>query len=174
MIEKTLDIPENVNIEIKGKRMKVSGPKGELEKEFKYFWDIKIENKDGKIVVSSESDRRKCKAMGGTIIAHIQNMIKGVTEGYTYKMRIVYSHFPFNLKVEGDKVLIHNFLSEKLPRTARIIGDTKIDIQGQDVTLTSIDKDDVAQTAANIETATKIRKKDRRVFMDGCFITSKG
>jgi large subunit ribosomal protein L6 len=172
-MENEFTVPENVTIEIDNKTVKVSGPKGSLEREFKHFFDIKITKKDNKLVVSSASDRKKVKAMGGTIIAHIRNMFKGVTEGYTYKMKIVYSHFPVTVKVEGDKVLVQNFLGENIPRVAKIVGDTKIEVKGQDVILTGPSKDDVGQTCGNIEIACKINKYDRRIFQDGVYVVEK-
>jgi len=171
-MKKEFIIPENVTIDIDNKTVKVNGPKGSLEREFKHFFDIKMGKKENKLVVTSPSDRKKVKAMIGTIIAHVRNMIKGVTEGYTYKMKVVYSHFPVTIKVEGNKVLIHNFLGENLPRVAKIVGDTKVEVKGQDVILTGPDKDDVGQTCGNIEIACKISKYDRRVFQDGIYKVS--
>jgi len=171
IMEKELQIPEGVNIDINKKIVKVSGDKGSLEREFKYFHDIKIEKKDDKIIVSSKSDRRKVKAMVGTIIAHIRNMIKGVTKGYIYNMKIVYSHFPITVKIEGDKVLINNFIGEKIPRIARIMGNTKVELNGQNIIITGIEREDVGQTMGNIEQACRITKFDRRVFQDGIYFT---
>ena len=170
-MEKELQIPEGVNVEVDGKTIKVSGEKGNIERTFKYFHDIKIEKKDNKVVVSSKSDRRKVKAMAGTIIAHTRNMIKGVTKGYTYKMKIVYSHFPMTVKVEGNKILINNFIGEKKPRIAKIVGDAKVEAKGQDITLTAINREDVGQTMGNIEQACRITKFDRRIFQDGIYFT---
>jgi len=170
-MEKELIIPDNVKVEIQNKHVKVSGQKGENGKEFKFFFDVKIEKKDNKIVVTSSSDRKKIKALVGTIIAHIKNMIKGVTEGYTYKMKVVYSHFPVTVKVEGKGVQIHNFLGEKVPRSADIVGNTKVEVNGQDIILTGPSKEDVGQTCANIEQACRISKYDRRIFQDGVYKT---
>ena len=168
-MEKELIIPEKVTVEIDNKIIKVSGPKGQLKKEFKYFFDIKITKKENKVVVSAPSDKRKIKAMIGTIIAHIRNLINGVTEGYTYGMRIVYSHFPVTVKVEDGKVMIHNFLGEKRPRIAKLVGDTKVEVKGQDVILTGTSKDDIGKTCSNIEQACRISKYDRRIFQDGIY-----
>lgn len=173
-MEKEVIIPENVEVEVDEKHARVSGPKGELRKEFKHFFDIKVKKEGNKIKVSSSSERRRAKAMVGTIAAHLRNMIKGVTQGYTYKMRIVYTHFPITIKVEGDKILINNFMGENIPRVAKIVGDTKIEVKGQDITLTGVSREDVGQTAANIEQACRISKYDRRVFQDGIYITEKG
>ncbi len=173
-MEKEIIIPENVTAEVQDKIVKIKGERGELEKTFKYFFDIKIEKKDNKIIVFSKSERRKVKAMVGTIVAHIKNMIKGVTKGYEYKLAIVYSHFPINVKMEGDKILITNFLGEKTFRKARIIGDTKVEVKGQEIIVSGINKENVGQTAANIETACRLNKYDRRIFQDGIYIKEKG
>ncbi len=173
-MEKELILPENVTIEIDNKTVKVTGPKGTLQKQFKYFHDIVITKKEDKLLVTSKSDKKKIRAMIGTIIAHVKNMTKGVSEGYTYKMKIVYSHFPVTTKVEGDKFLITNFLGEKMPRIAKILGDTKIEVKGQDVVVTGPNLEDVSQTCANIEQVCRVTKYDRRVFMDGIYITEKG
>ncbi len=109
-----------------------------------------------------------------TIKAHINNMITGVTKGFTYKMKIVYAHFPMTVKVQGDKVIIENFLGERHPRKAKILGDTKVQVKGDEVHITGIDKEDVGQTMANIEQATKIKRRDPRVFQDGIYLISKG
>jgi len=170
-MEKELEIPEGVTIEVSGKTIKVSGEKGQLERTFKYFYNIKIEKKGEKLIVSSNDDKRKIKAMCGTIIAHTKNMIKGVTKGYVYNMKIVYSHFPMTLKIEEDKILVNNFIGEKKSRTARIIGDTKVDVKGQDVVLTGINREDVGQTMGNIEQSCRINKFDRRIFQDGIYFT---
>ncbi len=172
-MEKEIVIPEGVNAKTEGKRVKISGSKGESERLFKYFFDIKIERKNDKIIVSSVSDRRKVKSMVGTIASHIKNMIIGVTKGFTYRMKVVYSHFPVTVKIENRKVLINNFLGEKRPRIARIFGDTKIDVQGQDIVLIGINKEDVGLTSSSIEQSCRISKFDRRVFSDGIYPVSK-
>lgn len=170
-MKKEIPIPDGVNVEIENKKVKVIGPKGQLEKEFKYFFDIKMSNDKNSFIVESKTDKKKEKAVVGTVVAHVKNLIRGVTDGFTYKMKVVYTHFPITAKVEGNKIVISNFLGEKTNRYADILGNTKIEIKGQDIILTGTSKEDVAQTAANIETATKISKKDRRVFMDGIYIT---
>jgi len=171
-MEQELIIPENVTVEIDNKTVKVTGPKGTIQKQFKYFYDISITKKEKKLLIISKSDKKKVGAMVGTIIAHTKNMLKGVTEGYTYTMKIVYSHFPVSIKIEGDKFLINNFLGEKVPRVAKILGETKVEVKGQDVILTGPNKEDVGQTCANIETACRITKYDRRVFQDGIYKVS--
>lgn len=173
MYSKEVLIPENVNIEIVNNKVKVSGEKGSLEKEFKAIFGVKIEKQEDKVKVSSESERRKVKALVGTIAAHIRNMIDGVTKGFTYKLKVIYFHFPITVKVEGNKVLIQNFLGERVPRVAKIFGDAKVKVDGQDIIVTGINVDDVGLTASSIEQATRIKARDRKVFQDGCWIVSR-
>jgi large subunit ribosomal protein L6 len=101
-------------------------------------------------------------------------MMIGVTKGYTYKLKVVFSHFPVTVKVDKDKVLIQNFLGERKPRVAKIVGNAQVKVEGQDITVTGIDIDEVSQTASNIELACRITGYDRKIFQDGIWIVSKG
>jgi large subunit ribosomal protein L6 len=89
-------------------------------------------------------------------------------------LRIVFSHFPVTAKIEGDKILVQNFLGERTPRIAKIVGKTQVKIDNQDITVTGIDIADVSLTASNLEKATRRTGYDKKVFMDGIYITSKG
>jgi large subunit ribosomal protein L6 len=100
-------------------------------------------------------------------------MIIGVTKGFEYRLKIVYSHFPVTVKIEGDKALIHNFLGERQPRIAKIVRGSKVEVKGDEIKVSGIDIEAVGQTAANFEQATRIIGKDRRIFMDGIYITQK-
>merc|ERR1740136_325217 len=102
---------------------------------------------------------RKQLACVRTICSHIENMIVGVTQGFLYKMRFVYSHFPINVDVKGNHVEIRNFLGEKRVR--------KIELSGNDIALVSL-------TAARIQQGTNIRYKDLRKFLDGIYVSEKG
>lgn len=168
-----VEVPENVQVEVTGATVKVKGPKGEIVRDFSYARNVRIRKEDNKVVVETYFARRKEKAQVYAISAHIRNMITGVTKGYRYWLKIIYSHFPITVKVEGDKVLIINFLGEKAPRVAKIMGDVKVKVQKSDVIVEGINIEDVGQTAANIEQATKIRGFDRRVFVDGIYIYKK-
>lgn len=173
VIEEKIVIPEGVEVNIEDDRITISGPNGSLSRSFKYpKIDIKKEN--NAISISCKLPRRKEKAMVGTFRAHINNMIKGVTKGFEYEMKVVYSHFPIKTSVKERTFIIENFLGAKYPRKAKIVGDTKVLIKGDEITITSINKEDAGQTAANIERATSIKKLDPRVFQDGIYIVQKG
>lgn len=173
MYSKEVNIPEEVKVEINGNEVKVTGPKGELKRKFDLIDGIKIEKVENKIKVSAESERRKIKAKVGTIAAHIRNMIKGVLQGFTYRLKVVYAHFPITVKVEGDKVLIQNFLGERVPRVAKIVGNTQVKVEKDEIIVSGIDIEEVGQTAANIEQACRIRGRDRKIFQDGIWIVGR-
>ncbi len=171
-------IPQGVEVAIDGLKVTIKGPKGELTRDFSHARGILLrldEDEEGKkIVVETYFADRKRKALVGTIAAHIENMVIGVTKGFRYKLKIIYSHFPVSVKVEGDKVIIENFLGEKAPRIAKIVGNVKVLAKKDEVIVEGIDIEAVGQTAANIELATKVKDKDRRVFVDGIYIYEKG
>ncbi|HIH64336.1 50S ribosomal protein L6 [Methanothermobacter thermautotrophicus] len=171
LIREEIPIPDGVDVTIDG-GVTVKGPKGELSRKFNHS-EISMAVEDDKMVLEVKFPKKKDKAMIGTVRAHISNMITGVTEGFRYRMKIVYAHFPMSVKVAGDKVVIENFLGERHPRTARIVGDTKVQVKGDEVEITGINKEHVGQTMANIEQATKIKGRDPRVFQDGIYLVSK-
>jgi large subunit ribosomal protein L6 len=97
-------------------------------------------------------------------------MITGVEKGFLYRLKIVFSHFPISVKVQDKFVSIENFTGERRARKAKIIGDVKVKVESEDVTVEGINLEDVSQTAANIEQATKVKNKDPRVFLDGIYV----
>jgi len=164
-------IPEGIEVNIDKNSVRVKGKNGELKRSFDP--SIKIKKDNDEIILLSETERRKQKALTGTIAAHINNMFHGVSDKITYKSKIVYSHFPMTVKVRGNVIIIDNFLGEKHPRKAKINEGVDVKISGQEVTVTGIDKEKVSQTAANLEQATKIKNRDPRVFQDGIYIVVK-
>jgi large subunit ribosomal protein L6 len=174
-----IEIPDCVSVEVEGTRsiiVHVSGPKGEIEREFIcHGVSIKKSTLDRwmGIEVEASSKRKEKIALVGTFASHIKNMVEGVTNGFEYKLRIVYSHFPIQAKVEGENILISNFLGERKPRKAKIFGKTNVEIEGDEIIVSGISKEDVGQTAANVELATKIKRRDPRVFQDGIYIIEK-
>ncbi len=171
-ISRSVEVPAGVTVTYDNRIVTVKGPKGENTKEL-YYPGIVITLNEGEVVVDSDIMRKNYKAMVGTYASHISNMIKGVTEGFEYKMNIVYSHFPMQTKVEGKTFVISNFLGEKKPRVAKIVGSTAVKISGNSVVVSGICKEDVGQTTANIEQKTKIKRFDPRVFQDGIYVVEK-
>jgi large subunit ribosomal protein L6 len=168
----TVEIPEGVEGTLEGRVVKIKGEKGELTRDFSHA-PIKIQMEGQTITVQASWPRKKEAALVGTIRSHIQNMIKGVTKGFTYKLKIVFSHFPITAKIKEKTLTIENFTGERSPRTAKIMGNTKVTVKGDDITVQGINLEDVSQTAANIQNATKIKSKDPRVFLDGIYVYEK-
>ncbi len=171
-MEKILKIPEGVEMRQEGNNIAVKGPKGELKRTFRHP-DVGLKISGREIKISTESKRRKVLAIVGTWVAHLGNMLAGVQKGYEAKLKMVYSHFPTKLGMEGRKFVVSNFLGEKKPRSVEISEDVKIDIKKDDVTVSGTDKEQVGQAALKIEQITKITKYDRRVFQDGCYLVKK-
>ena len=169
---RTVEIPEGVQVEVEGKVVTVKGPLGTLTRDFSHA-PVEIRLDGNKVVVEAYWPKKRERAMIGTVAAHIRNMITGVTKGFTYKLKIVFTHFPIQVSVEGDKVVIRNFLGERAPRIAKIMPGVKVEVEKEDVLVKGIDIEAVGQTAANIEMATKIKGKDIRVFLDGIYIYEK-
>jgi large subunit ribosomal protein L6 len=167
-----IEFPENVDIRKEGKMLHVKGNEGEASKEFN-FGQLKYEKKDGKVLLSHPLSTRKEKRMINTITAHIKNLIKGVQNKFEYKLKVCSSHFPINVELKGQTVLIKNFLGEKTPRKCEMPKGAEIEINKDIITIKSSNREIAGQAAANFETATKVRNRDRRVFQDGIFITSK-
>jgi len=78
-----------------------------------------------------------------------------------------------NVSIDKDIFTVKNFLGEKTPRKLRINAAVKVKIDGKDVYVEGINKELTAQTAASIETLTKIKGRDKRIFQDGIYIVSK-
>jgi large subunit ribosomal protein L6 len=172
-IKEQINIPDGVTVTMENNILTVKGEKGELKRSFSHpKINIKINNNT--LEINGKDVRRKELALIGTIIAHSKNMIKGVTEGFEYKMKTVFSHFPIKTSVEGNEFIIQNFLGERAARKALILEGVSIEINGEDIAIQGIDKEKVGQTVANIERATQVKRRDNRVFQDGVYRTSRG
>lgn len=175
MSSRIVKVPEGIDVQVDGLKVRVKGPLGELVRDFSHVsGKIDIKKKDDEISVEIlGKPRREKMALVGTIAAHIRNMITGVTKGYTYRLKIVYAHFPINVRVKDGYVVIENFLGERSPRYAKIVGNVKVTVEQDDVVVKGIDVEEVGQTAANIEATARVKGKDARVFLDGIYIYRK-
>jgi large subunit ribosomal protein L6 len=168
-VSRTIQIPEDVEVTLQSRKVTVKGPKGALTRDFHHA-PVSMEV-DGKTMrIWAEWPRKKEASLVGTIHSHVQNMIQGVTRGFTYKLKIVFSHFPISAKVKDETILIENFTGERNPRRAKIAGNAKVKIQSEDIIVQDLDLENVSQTAANIEQATRVKRKDPRIFLDGIYV----
>ena len=163
-----LKIPEEVTVTYDKPMITVQGPLGKTWKSFIKI-PVTIDVTDDKVLFKAQGTRNKSRAIMNTSRSLIRNLCEGVIEGYTIKMKIVFSHFPITVKVEGKTVLIENFQGERAPRKTKIWGETKVVPKGDDVIITGHVLTDVSQTAAEIENGSRVKNKDHRVFLDGVY-----
>lgn len=172
VLERKIKVPAGVAVEISGHAVSVAkGPK-KLSKDFGTD-EVTITRQGDEIVLQAVKNNRQHNAVLNALATHMQNLMQGAQGEFEYKMAIVFSHFPMTVTIKGNKVEINNFTGEKRPRVAKIVGQTKVEVNGKDVTVRGSNKDETGQTAANIETATRITGKDRRVYQDGIFVVEK-
>ena len=172
IVENSVEIPDGVRLSLEDKKVTVEGEKGRVARDFGHT-KLDLEDTGSSFKVWAINPRKKEAALVNTITAHVRNMIKGVTQGFTYKLKIVFVHFPMTVRVQGRRIVIQNFIGERQDRYADIAGNVNVTVQGEDVIVEGVDIEEVAQTAANIQQACKIRKKDLRKFLDGIYVYSK-
>lgn len=171
-MEKEVTLPEGVEAKLDGKELVIKGPKGELRRAFSHP-KTNLDIKGSTITVKSTEDRRKANAVVGAWAAHIRNMSKGVVTEWEARLKSVHSHFPIKVNVEGDKVVIQNFLGERRSRLAKVPKGVKVEVKKDEIIVTGMDKELVGQACGNIETVTKVTKRDKRIFQDGIYILGK-
>lgn len=163
-------VPSSVKVTKEGSLIVAKGKLGTVKKDFlKLPATITVEG--NKVVIKPYGKRKRDLAVTNTARSIITSMIKGVEKGYTYKVKVIFAHFPISVKVKGKEIHIENFFGERSARVARIQGDaTKVEVQGEDVLIKGPSLEDVSQTAANVELSTRIKDKDQRVFLDGLYV----
>jgi len=172
MLKEELEIPQGLEARFAKDSLFIKGRKGELSKELKHpLVSVKVEG--GKIIIASENERKKVKAIIGTWAVITRNMFTGVTQGWKGEMKLVYSHFPIKLKLDGSTLFIENFLGERSARKVSLPSNVKVDIDKSVIYVSGLDKELVGQACSRIEQATRIKDLDKRVFQDGLYITSK-
>jgi len=180
-----VEVPKGVEIEIKSRVVTVKGPRGNLTRDFKHVNmdlrvvggvdDAGVEKKYVQLDMWFASKRQL--ACVRTICSHIDNMFVGVTRGFLYKLRFVYSHFPINVTPNAGNVEIRNFLGEKRVRKVKLpegVEYTRTSTVKDQIELSGNDIVAVSLTAAKIQQCTNVRHKDLRKFLDGIYVSEKG
>jgi large subunit ribosomal protein L6 len=171
-ISESISLPEGVSAHISDKKLVLRKGSVELSRSIN-IPAVDISLNGNSILIDSQRGNKTQLNLIMTFIAHLKNMFSGLENKFVYKLQACNVHFPMTLKVEKENLLITNFLGEKKPRYAEILPSVHVDIKGQNITLSSHDKELAGQTAANIEKATKVRNRDRRIFQDGIYIIEK-
>ena len=179
---RTVTIPDGVAIEVKGRKVRVKGPRGILSRDFKHLSvDMFLVEEEGhkRLRVECHFGKRKRLASIRTACSHVQNLITGVTKGFEYKMRLVYAHFPINVNIEkkGTVVEIRNFLGEKRVRVVDMLPGVTIarsDAVKDELILHGNDIENVSRSTSLISQQCLVKNKDIRKFLDGIYLSERG
>lgn len=175
-----LKIEEDVKIEVKSGVVKVTGPRGTLERDLRHLrLDFEYNEQEKTIVARCWFGNRKLVARIGTLFGIIKNMVTGVIKGYRHKMRFVTAHFPIKHVIsEGkDEFSFTHFMGQrekkiiKAPAGVRIIDSPSTK---EEIWIEGNDLEDVSHVCGRIHQATRIKNKDLRKFLDGIYVSEKG
>lgn len=140
-----LNIPNGVTVTVDGCNVTVKGPKGELKNKFNE--NMKINVNGSELTVERPDDSIVNKSLHGTTNSLIENMIKGVSEGYTKDLEI--NGVGYRCQVTGNKIELHVGYSH--PVYIEIPAGLKAEAPSQTtLKISGIDKQQVNQFAANI------------------------
>jgi len=167
-----LELKEGLTANLTGRSLVLKGPNGTATKVFERI-PVNVEIKGNQIEIKPFTDKKKDRISANTFSSIVKAMVHGVTKGYEYKMKVVFAHFPVTVKVKEDNVVIENFMGERSPRLAKILPGCKVSTEGDDITIKGTSLEQIGQTAANIEQATRIKRKDQRIFLDGIYVYQK-
>ncbi len=169
-----IQIPSGVKVEANSGSVTIKGKLGSTTKPMSQkFTHVKIEG--NKITISEVKNKKLAKKSvlaTQALNAELSSAITGVEKGVEYKMKVLYAHFPTSIEIKGKKIFLKNLFGEKVPREIDIVGDTKVEVKGQDVTVKGVDNYDVGQTIANIRKGCYARGYDTRVFQDGIYVVT--
>lgn len=147
---RTITVPAGVTVELNNNIVTVKGPKGELTQPM--LKDITMKQEENKIVLERANDN--AKAMHGTMNALVQNMIKGVTDGYAKTLEIIGVGYRFN--VQGNQLTVSAGYSH--PVVVEVPTGLTVEANGNtEITIKGIDKVLVGEFAANVR---KIRQPE--------------
>jgi len=167
-----LKLPKEIQAQLDGGVLSLKSPKGEVKKNF-LNKNITIKCMDDTITLKAPKFNKVNKKLIKSCNAHIRNMIVGCLDGHKYTLKICSGHFPMNVSVNNNQLIVKNFLGEKVPRTLDLKNGADVKIEGDVIIVESINKEIAGQVSADIETLTKRTGYDGRVFQDGIHITNK-
>jgi large subunit ribosomal protein L6 len=169
---RTVDLPQGVSASVEGRELVMKGPNGTAAKVFQRI-PVDIEVKGSQVTIKPFTGKKKDVISANTVSSIVKGLVHGVTKGYEYKMKVVFAHFPVTVKIKDDTVMIENFMGERSPRLAKILAGCKVTTEGDDIIIKGTSLEQIGQTAANVEQATRIKRKDQRIFLDGVYVYEK-
>ena len=177
-VKGSVKVPDNVEVTVKSRVVKVTGPRGSLTKSFRHM-SIDLYMPDAK-TVKVEKWFAKSKELSAikTTSSHIQNMIDGVTKGFKYRMKMVYAHFPTNVQIQsgGKSLDVVNFIGQKVKFHVDALDGVKVErdpAANTELLVTGNDIENVSKTCALISQSCAVKNKDIRKFLDGIYVSKK-
>lgn len=139
-------IPEGVEVRIEGQRVRVKGPKGELEQEFRA--EMAITEEKGVLHVARNSDQPSVRALHGMTRALLNNMILGTTKGFAKTLEI--QGVGYRAELKGSSLVLHVGFSHPVEVTPAEGIKFEVEAKGDVVRILGHDKQLVGQVAADI------------------------
>ncbi len=139
-------VPETVDVEIDGQRVRVKGPLGELVRSFRAELAIKLE--DGEVVVERDSDDPKVRGLHGLTRTLIHNMVIGVTEGFEKKLEV--HGVGYRPSKEGADLILNVGYSSPVRFTPPEGIEFDVDERAREIRVHGPDKELVGQVAADV------------------------
>jgi large subunit ribosomal protein L6 len=172
-IAEEIEAPSNLVLSLNKGEIIIKNGNKELKRKINPLVEIKLN--ENKIILSIKKSSKHEKKELYTLRAHINNMIKGLKEGFKYRLQVAHVHFPITVKFDKstNEIIVKNFLGEKIDRKIKVIPDVEVKVDRDIIELDSFDIEKAGQLAADIEKKTKVKNRDRRVFQDGIYITEK-
>ena len=171
-IVEELELPEGIKATQENNYVMIEGPKGVVKRKFDSPM-VKLELEGRKIKLMADSPSKRVKAVVFAYKSHLKNAMNGCQKPFVYKLKICSGHFPMNVSVSGQKLIIKNFLGEKVPRQVKISEGASVKVDGSIINVEGADKELTGQVAADIEQATRRPGFDKRIFQDGIYIIEK-
>ncbi len=171
-IEEHFLLPEGISAKVEGNSLEFSFNGKKSARMFNPT-NMRVTVEGNEVIVRAKSGRKFLLSVVNAFMSHLKNICIGLKSGYEYKLELVYSHFPMTLTQKEKIIEVANVGGAKKNRLAAVVGDSVVQVKGKEIFVRGSNKEHVGQTAANLEQASKIKGKDKRVFQDGIYIVSK-
>ena len=168
-----IELGDKINTQLDGSILTLKGPKGEVKRNFPDK-KISIDHKEKSIILKASKFNKVNKKLIKSYVAHVKNMVEGASKGYRYTLKICSGHFPMNVSVSSNELIVKNFLGEKVPRILKLKENAMVKVEGDNIVVESSNKEIAGQVSADIELLTRRTGYDSRIFQDGLWIVSKG
>jgi large subunit ribosomal protein L6 len=165
-----VNVPASVDVKINGLQIHVKGPKGELE--FEFTPEVSITKEEGQIIVTRSSEEALSRAMHGTARALIQNMVTGVSEGFTRVLQV--QGVGYRAEMNGLNLVLNVGYSHPVEIVPEAGISFEVDTRAGIIKVMGFDRQQVGQIAANIRKIRPVEPyKGKGIFYQGEHIRRK-